>query len=287
VPVVMGLFGIAEIFLSLEARSRGEKLPGLNRLWPGRDDLRASAAPVARGTGLGFFLGLIPGIGTIVPTFLSYSVERKLSRTPERFGNGAIEGVAGPETANNAAASASLIPLFTLGIPGSSVTALLMGAFMIKGLTPGPQLFTQQPEVAWAVIASLLIGNLILLVLNLPFIPLWVAILRVPPAILTAVILMFCIVGAYSLGNSVFDVGVMLGFGVLGYLFSKLDIPVAPMVLTIVLTPILEATLRQSLEMSGGRFSIFVTHPMALVLLVMTVVSLGWSVLHQARRGLA
>lgn len=277
VPVVMGLFGIAELMLTMEARARNGKVPKVTTLRPTKEDFKASAGPIARGTGVGFVLGLIPGIGTIVPTFLSYALERKMSKTPERFGKGAIEGVAGPETANNASAAASLIPLFTLGIPGSAVTALLMGAFLMKGLNPGPTLFVDQPAFVWAVIASLLVGNVILLILNLPFIPVWVAILRIPRGIMVAIILCFSIVGAYSLNSSPFDVLVMLGFGVLGYLFAKLDIPVAPLVLTMVLTPLLENALRQSLEMSGGAFSIFFNRPIALTFLSIAAISIVFS----------
>ncbi|RUT35197.1 tripartite tricarboxylate transporter permease [Arsenicitalea aurantiaca] len=283
VPVVMGLFGIGELLSSVEARYRNKPTPAVRGLLPSPTDFRASAAPIARGTGLGFVLGLVPGIGTIVPTFLSYALERRLSRTPERFGQGAIEGVAGPETANNASAAASLIPLFTLGIPGSAVTALLLGAFMVKGLTPGPALFVEQPAFVWAIIASLLVGNLILLVLNLPFIPVWVSLLRVPRAIMLSAILCFCILGAYSLNNSTFDVIVMLGFGIVGYLFNKLDIPVAPLVLTLVLTPLLEAALRQSLEMSVGNFMIFVNRPIALGFIVLAIASIALSALNSVR----
>jgi putative tricarboxylic transport membrane protein len=284
VPVVMGLFGIGEILQTVENRARQSFLSSnVSLIQLTRQDVRASAAPIVRGTGLGFILGLIPGIGTIVPTFLSYAVERKLSKHPERFGQGAIEGVAGPETSNNAAASASLIPLFTLGIPGSAVTAILMGAFLVKGLTPGPALFVDEPVLVWAIIASMFVGNLMLLVLNLPFIPIWVRLLRVPPTIMTVVILGFCIIGAYSLRNSVFDVGVMMAFGIVGYAFARLNIPVAPLVLTLVLTPLTEAALRQSLEMSRGSFAIFATHPMSLVLLVAAAGSVALSAVQGVR----
>jgi putative tricarboxylic transport membrane protein len=283
VPVVMGLFGIGEILLSVEALSRSRALPAVNSLRPTRQDWRQSTGPIARGTGVGFTLGLIPGIGTIIPTFLSYALERKLSKTPERFGKGAIEGVAGPETANNASASASLIPLFTLGIPGSAVTALLMGAFMIKGLTPGPMLFVEQPAFVWAVVASLLVGNIILLVLNLPLIPLWMLVLRVPRGLVLAAILCFCVVGAYSLNNSTFDIAVILAFGILGYAFNKLDIPVAPLVLTLVLTPLMETALRQSMEMSRGSFAIFLNRPIALGFLAVAVASIIFSALQALR----
>jgi len=283
VPVVMGLFGIAEILLSVETRLRNQPMPAVSSLRLSRQDIRDSAAPIARGTGVGFALGLVPGLGTIVPTFISYALERKLARTPGRFGQGAIEGVAGPETANNASASASLIPLFTLGIPGSAVTALLLGAFMIKGLTPGPMLFVNEPAIVWAVIASLLVGNVILLVLNLPLIPLWVMILRVPRDLILAAILCFCIVGAYSLNNSTFDIAVILVFGVLGYALAKLDIPVAPLILTLVLTPLLETALRQSLEMARGSFMIFVNRPIAVAFLALAGISIALSVLQSLR----
>lgn len=283
VPVVMGLFGIGEILLNVETRLRGQPMPPVSSLRLSRQDIRDSTGPIARGTGVGFVLGLIPGIGTIVPTFISYALEKKLARSPNRFGTGAIEGVAGPETANNASASASLIPLFTLGIPSSAVTALLLGAFMIKGLTPGPMLFVNEPAVVWAVIASLLVGNVILLILNLPLIPLWVMILRVPRDYILAAILCFCIVGAYSLNNSTFDVAVILAFGVLGYVFAKLDIPVAPLILTFVLTPLLETALRQSLEMARGSFMIFVNRPIAATFLALACISVALSALQSLR----
>ena len=283
VPVVMGLFGIGEILQSVEARMRNQPTPVVSSLRLSREDVRDSAGPIARGTGVGFALGLIPGIGTIVPTFISYALERKLAKDPGRFGAGAIEGVAGPETANNASASASLIPLFTLGIPSSAVTALLLGAFMIKGLTPGPMLFVNEPAIVWAVIGSLLVGNVILLILNLPLIPLWVMILRVPRDFILAAILCFCIVGAYSLNNSTFDIAVMLFFGVLGYALAKLDIPVAPLILTFVLTPLMETALRQSLEMARGSFAIFLNRPIAVTFLVIACLSVALSALQSLR----
>ena len=199
-------------------------------------------------------------------------MEKRLSKTPEKFGTGMIQGVSGPETANNAYATAALIPLFTLGIPGSPVTAILMGAFMMNGLIPGPFLFTEHPEFAWAVIASLYVGNIMLVMLNLPFIPLWVAILKIPTSILQALILGFCVMGSYSLSNSVFEVGVMLVFGIIGYMFRKLDIPLVPLALTLILGPLLERALRQSLEMSGGDFTIFFTRPISVTLLVIAVI---------------
>lgn len=267
VPVVMGVFGIGEILLNAEARAVEVFRAQMSSLVLSRRELRDSAWPIVRGTGIGFFLGLIPGVGAIVPTFISYAVEKRVSRTPERFGTGMIEGVAGPETANNAYANAALIPLFTLGIPGSPTTAILMGAFMMKGLVPGPSLFTEHAEFVWAVIASLYIGNVILVILNLPFIPLWVSILRVPYSVLVTIVLGFSVVGVYSLSNSAFDIGAMLAFGIVGYVFRKLDMPLAPLALTLVLGPLMERGLRQALEMSRGDFSIFVTRPITATLL--------------------
>jgi putative tricarboxylic transport membrane protein len=194
-----------------------------------------------------------------------------------------IQGVAGPETANNSYANAALIPLFTLGIPSSPTIAVLMGAFMVNGLIPGPTLFTEHPQFVWAVIASLVVGNAMLLVLNLPLIPLWVRLLRVPYPILVTVIVVFCVIGVYSINNSVFDIWVMLGFGILGYALKKFDIPVAPLVLTLVLTPLMERALRQSLEMSGGEFGIFAERPLALGLIMLAAAAIGLSSLRSLR----
>jgi putative tricarboxylic transport membrane protein len=283
VPVVMGLFGIAEILSNAEARARRVFDAPMGAIVLSREDIKASTGPIWRGTVIGFFLGLIPGLGSMIPTFLSYAVEKKLSKTPERFGKGAIEGVAGPETANNAYANAALIPLFTLGIPSSPTTAVLMGAFMINGLIPGPALFSEHAQFVWAVIASLYVGNVILLVLNVPFIPLWVAILKIPYSILMTVILGFCVIGVYSLSNSTFDILAMLGFGILGYLFKKLDIPAAPLVLTLVLGPLMERGLRQSLEMSEGDFSIFLSRPISATLIAVAAVVIAISTLQAFR----
>ncbi|MCC7486992.1 MAG: tripartite tricarboxylate transporter permease [Burkholderiales bacterium] len=268
VPVVMGLFGVSEVLANAAHPERAVFQTHMGTLMPTRADLRESAGPIARGTLLGFALGLVPGMGATVPTFLSYALEKKLSRHPERFGSGAIAGVAGPETTNNAYASAAMIPLFTLGLPGSAGMALLMGALMMNGLTPGPFLFSEHADFVWAVIASLYLGNVILLILNLPLIPLWLHILRIPYALLAAVILGFCVLGAYSLKGTVFDVGVMLVFGFAGYAFRKLDIPAVPLVLTLILGPLMEKGLRKSLEMSAGDPSIFLSRPLAAALLV-------------------
>jgi putative tricarboxylic transport membrane protein len=277
VPVVMGVFGIGEILINAESLTQGVLNTKMRSLLPTRKDMKDSALPIARGTAVGFLLGLIPGVGAIIPTFVSYAMEKRMSKTPERFGTGMIEGVAGPETANNAYANASLIPLFTLGIPGSPTTAILMGALMMNGIIPGPSLFKDSGQLVWAVIASLYIGNVILLILNLPLIPMWVALLKIPFSIMTVLIFVFCVIGAYSLSNSVFDIGVMLGFGLLGYAFRKLDIPLAPMILTMILGPLMERGLRQSLEMSNGDASILFTRPLSGTLLVIALLIIATS----------
>jgi len=282
VAVVMGLFGIGEILHSLNERAGGSAAAPRSVLLS-RADIRNSSGPILRGTAIGFFLGLIPGVGAIIPTYLSYAVEKSLSKTPEIFGTGAIQGVAGPETANNAYANAAFIPLFTLGIPGAATTAILMGALMMNGLIPGPTLFIEQPRFVWAVIASFFVGNLILLVLSLPFIPVWVAVLKMSRSVLVAIVLGMCVIGAYSVNSSVSDVGIMLFFGVVGYLFKKTDVPLAPLVLTFVLAPLMERSLRQSLEMSQGDFAILFTRPISVVLLAISVAVLIASTLRAAR----
>ena len=274
VPVVMGLFGISEILLNVESPARQVFETQMSSLIPTREDMRRSIGPILRGTGIGLFLGLVPGIGTMVPTFISYTVEKRASKTPDKFGSGMIEGVAGPETANNAYANAAMIPLFTLGIPASPTLAILMGALMMNGLLPGPLLFQEHSEFVWTVIASFVVGNVMLLILNLPFIPMWVAVLKIPYSILFALILGFAVVGAYSVDSSVFGVGVMLAFGLLGYVFKKLDIPLAPFALTLILGPLMEKALRQSLEMSGGELSVFYTRPLTATLLAIAVIIL-------------
>ena len=274
VPVAMGLFGIAEILVNAGGGPDRVFPTSFRSLMPSIRDMKDSAMPVVRGTGIGFFIGLIPGVGAVVPTVLSYVTEKRVSKTPEKFGTGMIQGVAGPEAANNAYSNAALIPLFTLGLPGSPTVAVLMGAFMMNGLIPGPFLFTDHSDVVWTVIASLYIGNVILVILNLPLIPLWVSILKIPYSILSAFILGFCVLGAYTLNGSVFDVGVMLAFGIVGYLLRKLDIPAVPIILTLILGPLMEQALRQSLDMSGGDLSILVTRPISATLLAIAVLSL-------------
>jgi putative tricarboxylic transport membrane protein len=268
VAVIVGVFGLSEI---LSYRKNAETplvhAPGLRSLLPTRTEWRRSAPAMARGTGVGFGLGLIPGMTGSVSSLLSYAAEKKFSRFRNELGKGAVEGVAGPETANNAHANAALIPLFTLGIPASPTIAVLMGAFLQQGLTPGPSLFTEHSDIAWAIIASLFIGNVLLLLLNVPLVGLWTSILRVPTPILTALILLFMVIGAYTINFSVFDVFVMIGFGLLGLALRNLDIPLAPMVLTLVLGPLMERSLRESLEISQGDFGVFVNRPISAVLI--------------------
>jgi putative tricarboxylic transport membrane protein len=272
VPIAMGMFGIGELLLTGEDSNESVIKTTLKDLWLTWIELKTSIFPIVRGTLIGFFLGLLPGIGVLVPTFISYAVEKRISKNPEKFGTGMIEGVAAPETANNAYCNAAMIPLFTLGVPGSAVIAILMGAFTMNGIIPGPFLFKEHPEIVWAVIASFYIGNLILLIMNLPMIPMWVSFLKIPTPILKTLILAFCVVGAYTTAESVFDIGLTLGFGVLGYLFKKLDFPMAPLILTVILGPMMERAMRQSLEMSRGDFTIFFTRPISAGLLVIAAV---------------
>ena len=274
IPVVMGLFGVGEILLSMEAPVLDIIKTKLTDLLPKRKEWRVSAGAIGRGTIIGFFLGLIPGIGAIIPTFMAYVIEKKVSKHPEKFGTGVIEGVASPETANNSYANAAMVPLLTLGIPGSPTLAVLMGAFIIHGLTPGPFLFKERPDVVWGLIASLYLGNVILLVLNLPLVGIWAKLLEIRYQYLYPGILLFCILGAYSLNQSVFDVGVMVAFGALGYIFRKLDWPLAPTVLALILGPMMERALRTSLEMSAGDMSILITRPISAVLLVVAAIVL-------------
>ena len=274
VPIIMGLFGLAEILENAEKQFGPVFVTKIGSIIPSRKDLRDSVGPILRGSVIGTLLGLVPGMTGSASSFLSYIAEKKSSKHPELFGTGMIEGVVGPETANNAHANGALIPLFTLGIPASPTVAVIMGAFMMHGLIPGPFLFKDHPDIAWGVIASFYIGNIILLILNLPLIGLWVKILKIPYGILFGIIMAFMVVGAYGVNNSVFDVVVMALFGIVGYILRKLDFPLAPVVLTLILGPLMERSLRQSLELSQGSLSIFLESPIAVVLLVLTALIL-------------
>lgn len=279
IPVVMGLFGIGELLIAAERRETRMIEADLKKWNPTKAEWRASAGAIGRGTVVGFVLGLIPGVGAIVPTFMAYVLEKRVSKTPERFGNGAIEGVASAETANNAYANASMVPLLALGVPSSPTIAVLMGAFIVNGITPGPFLFTERPELVWAVIASFFVGNAILLILNLPLVGLWAKLLKIPFSYMCTGVLIFCVIGAYGLKQSLFDVWIMLGFGVLGYLLRKLDLPLAPAILALILGPMMERSLRTTLEISAGSFAIFLDRPLALALLAVPVVVLAFMLL--------
>jgi putative tricarboxylic transport membrane protein len=285
VPCVMGLFGISEVLLNLETEIRRDILTGkVKNLFPNLKDWADSIWPIIRGTILGFFLGIIPGGGAIISSFASYAIEKKMSKHPEEFGHGAIAGVAGPESANNAAAGGSFIPLLTLGIPANAIMAILLGALMIHGLQPGPLLMTKAPDVFWGTIVSMYIGNGMLLVLNLPLIGLWVKVLKVPYYLLYPLIILFCMIGAYTIGNNVGDVLLMLFFGVVGYLMKKFQYDAPPLILALVLGGELESSLRQSLMLSRGDFSIFVSRPITLGFLVVAVLLLVVPIITQRKK---
>ncbi len=273
VPLAIGLFGLAEVLVNLEKTHPVKILRvKIRDMFPGKKQWLQSRYAILRGTLIGFFLGILPGGGPVMSTFIAYGVEKRVSKNPGTFGCGAIEGVAAPESANNAAASTSFIPLLTLGIPPNVVLAVLLGAFLIHGITPGPLMVVEHPQIFWGVVASMYLGNVILVVLNLPLIPLWIQVLRIPDQLLYPMIILFCLVGAYSVSNSVFDIGVMLLFGVAGYLMKKFDFEAAPLVLGFVLGPMLEVNLRRSLLMSQGSFSIFVDRPLAAGALVICLI---------------
>jgi putative tricarboxylic transport membrane protein len=285
VPLVMGLFGISEVLTNLEQGAertiyRTEVKGLLSSL---RDTLAARWA-VVRGTVLGFFLGILPGGGAVLASFVSYAVEKRVSRHPEKFGSGVIEGVAGPEAANNAAAQSCLIPLLSLGIPPNVVMAVLYGGLLIHRIQPGPFLVKDHPDVFWGLVMSMYIGNVMLLALNLPLIRLWVSILRVRYAILFPLILLFCLIGAYSINNTTFDIHVMVLFGLVGYVLRKFGFEPAPLAMAYVLSPLLEMSFRQSLSLSGGSFGVFVTRPIAAVCIAIAVALLLYQVGSSWRR---
>jgi putative tricarboxylic transport membrane protein len=271
--VGMGLFGMGEILYMAEsvterASRDAVKCPSrLRELLPDRKDWKISAMPISRGTILGFLLGIIPGGGAVVASFASYAMEKKISRNPEKFGKGAIEGVASPESANNSAVSGAFIPLLTLGIPANVVMALLLGAFMIHGVTPGPFVIKEHPHVFWGIITSMYIGNIILVILNVPLIRFFVKIIEVPLALLSPLIILICVIGAYSIHNNSIDVLIMMIFGCVGYLMRKFGYEPAPAMLAFVLGPILETSIRQSLIISQGNPMIFLASPISMVLI--------------------
>jgi putative tricarboxylic transport membrane protein len=264
VPVAVGLFGVSEILLALgRAEPPRVQKPKLRELLPTREELAQSAAPIGRGTVLGFLIGIVPGSAHIISSFASYALERKLSKHPERFGRGAVEGVAGPESANNSAACGAFVPMLALGVPSGPIPAVMLAALMIHGVAPGPMLMAEQPKLFWGFVASMYLGNVILLILNLPLVGLLVNLLRIPYGYLYPVILVFCVLGVYAVNRSPVDVWIMIAMGGLGYLLRKFDFEVAPVVLGLVLSPLIETALRQSLALSGGSWSIFVSRPIA------------------------
>jgi putative tricarboxylic transport membrane protein len=264
VIVAMGLFGISEVFCNLETPEvRDVFKTHLSGLLPTREDWRRSLGPMTRGSLLGFFIGILPGGAAGLSSFASYAIEKRISKHPENFGKGAIEGVAGPESANNGTSSSSFIPLLTLGIPGTPTIAMIFVALMMHGIRPGPLLFQEHPDLFWGVIASMYVGNVMLLLLNLPLIGLWVKLLEVPYRVLAVLIIIFCVIGAYSINYNIFDVGTMVFFGGIGYLMRKTRFPPAPLILAMVLGSIFELSLQQSILMSGGDFSVFVVRPIS------------------------
>jgi putative tricarboxylic transport membrane protein len=273
VPLVMGLFGISEIILNIEASMETPTiLKGkIQGILPSKRDWGESIWAIIRGSFLGFFLGLLPGGGAMVASFVSYAVEKRVSKHPETFGYGAIEGVAGPESSNNAAAQSAFVPLLSLGLPSNPVTAIMLGALLIHNVTTGPLLITSSPDLFWGVVVSMIVGNAMLLVLNLPLIPLWIKLLKVPYDYLFPLILLFCIIGSYSVSNSITDVIIMLIFGLIGYFFRKFDFEAAPLVLAMILSPVFERALGQALKLSDGSFMIFLTRPISLGFLIAAI----------------
>ena len=285
VVIAVGLFGIAEIIVNLEApERRGLHAGRISRLWPTGDDFRRSWPAAVRGTALGTFLGMLPGGGATLSAFSAYTLEKKVSREPQKFGRGAIEGVAAPEAANNAGAQSSFIPLLTLGIPSNAIMAMLLGAMTIHGITPGPSVIQKQPELFWGLIASMWLGNLMLLVINLPLIGLWVRLLTVPYRLLYPAILLFCCVGVYSVANRAFDVALAVGFGLLGYVFRKAKCEPGPLLLGFVLGPLLETNLRRALLISQGNPAVFIERSISLALLVAALLLLVLMVTPAFRR---
>ena len=284
VPVAVGLFGLGEILSTPSANMiRTVIAPKLRQLLPSRQEWRQSVMPIARGSLLGFLVGLTPGSAHIISSFLSYGVERRLSKHPEEFGKGAVAGVAGPESANNAASTGAFVPMLALGLPTGPITAVLIAALMIHGVPPGPTLVNEHPNVFWGFVASMYVGNLMLLALNLPLVSIFVNVLRIPYAYLYPLVIMFCIVGVYEVNHSIVDVWIMLIMGVVGYGLRKFGLDPAPLVLGLVIAPTFEMSLRQSLIMSNGNWTIFVQRPIAAVLLAVCAALLALAALSLVR----
>ncbi|GAA0975058.1 tripartite tricarboxylate transporter permease [Nocardiopsis tropica] len=291
VPIAMGVFGLGEILYNLEERRKGAVAPArVANAWPSRADLRQSSGAIGRGSVLGFFLGILPGGGATLSSLAAYALEKRRSKTPERFGHGAVEGVAAPESANNAAATSSFIPLLTLGIPANATMAMIFGALMIQGVTPGPQLVSEDPDLFWGVVNSMYIGNILLLIMSIPLVGLFVKILRVRGSILAPITVLITLVGVYTVRNSVFDIALVVVFGLVGYLMKKFGFEPGPLVLAFVLGSLLETSLRRSLLVFDGDPTGFLTRPISgtLFLLLAVVVLLPLAQkLFRARRGTA
>jgi putative tricarboxylic transport membrane protein len=284
-PVVIGLFGVSEVLLNLEAKAGEVFHQKVRGLLPTARDWRDSAGPIARGSLLGFVIGAIPGLNVVIATFASYALEKKLSKHPEKFGTGVIEGIAGPETANNSASCSGWIPLLSLGLPTGSVTSLIFGALMIHGLAPGPLFIKNAPEVFWGLLGSMYIGNLILLVLNLPLIGLWIKVLGVRYYFLFPLIILFSMIGAYTVSASLGDMIITIIFGMVGYLMRKFAYEPAPLVLGLVIGPLLETAIRRSMIMSRGSFAIFFSRPIAAVFIGLALLMLLSPLLTRRRLG--
>jgi len=279
VPLLMGLFGIAEVLTNLEQPIIRQVFESkIKGLLPNREDWRASIKPIFRGTLIGFLMGVIPGPSNTISSFVSYAMEKRLSKNPERFGKGTIEGVAGPESANNSACAGNFIPVLTLGIPTSAVMAVIVGAFIIHGVTPGPLLIKNNPDIFWGTIASMYIGNIMLLVLNLPLISIWVKVLKIPYGILFPLIFLFCFVGAYANNNSLMELNVMIFFGLVGYLMKKTGFEPAPLVMAYILCPFMEEAFRQSLLKSHGDLTIFISRPISAIILIMAFLFIAMNI---------
>ncbi|MGO4706786.1 tripartite tricarboxylate transporter permease [Microvirga sp. 2MCAF38] len=285
VVVAVGMFAFAEIVTNLEGSEQGDvTTTEVGSLMPSKEDVRASTMPILRGTGIGMFFGILPGAGTTISSFVSYIVEKRVAKNPSRFGKGAIEGVAGPEAANNAAAQTSFIPTLTLGVPGSATMALMLGALMIQGITPGPNVITERPTLFWGLVASMWIGNLLLLILNLPLIRLWTSLLKIPYSWLYPLILVLSCFGIYSLNNSAVDVLLGAAFGLFGYMAVKLECAPAPFILGLVLGPMLEENARRALLISHGDPSTFITSPISATFLILAALLLVLLAIPAARR---
>ena len=286
IPLIMGIFGICEVLENIEKELKARPIfkTKLRHLWPSLKDWADSKWAILRGTVLGFLIGILPGGGGTISTFLSYTMEKKLSKHPEQFGQGAIEGIAGPESANNASCGGGLVPLLSLGIPPNATMALLFAALVIHGISPGPTFIAQNPDVFWGLIASMYVGNVMLIVLNLPLISLWVQVLKIPYHLLFPLIVLFCIIGTFSIAGSAFDLKLMLLFGILGYLMRKFQYEGAPLILAYVLGPLMEQALRQSLLLSGGSFTIFAIRPISAITLAIALFLLLSSIFPNLRK---